>query len=159
MFKIFTGNHLVEAYHRNKKKKRSENVLSKVIKLLLSIAVGIVLWSLPSDVFGIEGLTLIEQRVIAVFCFATLMWITEAIPSWTTSVTIIVILLFTCSDSALTWFVSAPSEELGTILSHKSIMACFAHPIIMLFIGGFTIILFTVMQVNNNAFQFLFYLH
>ena len=137
MFKIFTGNHLVEAYHRNKKKKRSENVLSKVIKLLLSIAVGIVLWSLPSDVFGIEGLTLIEQRVIAVFCFATLMWITEAIPSWTTSVTIIVILLFTCSDSALTWFVSAPSEELGTILSHKSIMACFAHPIIMLFIGGF----------------------
>ena len=64
MFKIFTGNHLVEAYHRNKKQKRGENILGKVIKLLISIAVGITLWALPTEVFGIEGLTLIEQRVI-----------------------------------------------------------------------------------------------
>jgi sodium-dependent dicarboxylate transporter 2/3/5 len=98
---------------------------------------GIVIWALPTDLFGIEGLTLIEQRVIALFCFATMMWITEAIPSWTTSVAIIVILLFTCSDSALRWFIDSPTEQLGNVISHKSIMACFAHPIIMLFIGGF----------------------
>lgn len=80
MFKIFTGNHLVEAYHRRKKEKRNSNTFSKVIKLLIAITMGIVLWALPTETFGIEGLTLIEQRVIALFCFATMMWVTEAIP-------------------------------------------------------------------------------
>ena len=137
MFKIFTGNHLVEAYHREKKLKRNTNVLFKSLKLLAAIAVGIVVWALPTEVFGIEGLTLVEQRVIALFCFATMMWVTEAIPSWTTSVAIIVILLYTCSDSSLFFFANSPAEELGTLLSHKAIMAQFANPIIMLFIGGF----------------------
>lgn len=137
MFKIFTGNHLVEAYHREKKLKRNSNVLSKCVKLLAAIVVGIVMWALPTEVFGIEGLTLVEQRVIALFCFATMMWVTEAIPSWTTSVAIIVILLYTCSDSSLFFFTNSPTEELGTLLSHKAIMAQFANPIIMLFIGGF----------------------
>ena len=137
MFKIFTGNHLVEAYHRRKKETRNSCLICKVAKLLLAVTLGIVIWALPTETFGIEGLTLIEQRVIALFCFATIMWITEAIPSWTTSVAIIVILLFTCSDSALRWFVDQPAEQLGTVISHKSIMACFANPIIMLFIGGF----------------------
>lgn len=137
MFKIFTGNHLVEAYHRRKKEKRNNCLLCKAVKLLIAITVGIVLWILPAESFGIEGLTLIEQRVIALFCFATLMWISEAIPSWTTSVAIIVILLFTCSDSALRFFINAPANKLGSVISHKAIMACFANPIIMLFIGGF----------------------
>ena len=137
MFKIFTGNHLVEAYHREKKLKRNSDVLSKCVKLLAAIVVGIVVWALPTEVFGIEGLTLVEQRVIALFCFATMMWVTEAIPSWTTSVAIIVILLYTCSDSSLFFFTNSPTEELGTLLSHKAIMAQFANPIIMLFIGGF----------------------
>lgn len=137
MFKIFTGNHLVEAYHREKKLKRNTNVLFKSLKLLAAIAIGIVVWALPTEVFGIEGLTLVEQRVIALFCFATMMWVTEAIPSWTTSVAIIVILLYTCSDSSLFFFANSPAEELGTLLSHKAIMAQFANPIIMLFIGGF----------------------
>ena len=137
MFKIFTGNHLVEAYHREKKLKRNTNVLFKSVKLLAAIVVGIVVWALPTEVFGIEGLTLVEQRVIALFCFATMMWVTEAIPSWTTSVAIIVILLYTCSDSSLFFFTNSPTEELGTLLSHKAIMAQFANPIIMLFIGGF----------------------
>ena len=137
MFKIFTGNHLVEAYHRRKKAVRGGSALFKTIKLFTAIAVGMVLWALPADVFGIEGLTVVEQRVIALFCFATIMWLTEAIPSWTTSVAIIVILLFTCSDSALQFLMNAPEEQLGTPISHKAIMACFANPIIMLFIGGF----------------------
>ena len=137
MFKIFAGNHLVEAYHRHKKEKRNSCLLCKIMKLLIAITMGITLWTLPTESFGIEGLTLIEQRVIALFCFATLMWITEAIPSWTTSVAIIVVLLFTCSDSALKFFINDPEDVLGTVISHKAIMACFANPIIMLFIGGF----------------------
>ncbi|MBO4398339.1 MAG: SLC13/DASS family transporter [Bacteroidaceae bacterium] len=137
MFISFLGNQLVEMYHRNKSKKRFDNIGANVIKLIISIIAGVVLWCLPTETFGIEGLTLIEQRIIAIFCFATLMWLTEAIPSWATSVIIIVVLLFTCSDSALKWFVDEQNEQMGTVLSHKSLMACFANPIIMLFIGGF----------------------
>ncbi|MBP5381026.1 MAG: SLC13/DASS family transporter [Bacteroidaceae bacterium] len=137
MFKNFIGNNLVEAYHRRKKATRGGTALTKTAKLIAAIVAGMVLWALPTEVFGIEGLTIVEQRVIAIFCFATMMWLTEAIPSWTTSVAIIVVLLFTCSDSAFSFLRSVPEEQLGELISHKAIMACFANPIIMLFIGGF----------------------
>ena len=67
------------------------------------------------------------------------MWVLEPIPSWTTSVLIVVILLFTCSDSALSWLVDMDETQLGALISYKSIMSCFAHPVIMLFIGGFVL--------------------
>lgn len=137
MFKIFKGNHLVVEYHKMKREKRKNASTAKLIKLLFALTVGIVLWALPTEVFGIEGLTIVEQRVIAIFCFATMMWVTEAIPSWTTSVAIVVTLLYACSDSALTWLISDDPERMGTLISYKDIMACYANPIIMLFIGGF----------------------
>lgn len=66
------------------------------------------------------------------------MWLTEGIPSWATSVLVIVILLYTCSDSSLVWFTDGYDETtLGTLIGYKKLMACFADPIIMLFIGGF----------------------
>lgn len=137
MFKIFTGHHLVKDYHEKKKSNRSSKVRQNIIKLAVVLACSITLWCLPTECFGIEGLTVIEQRVIAVFCFATLMWVLEAIPSWTTSVAIVVVLLFTCSDSALKFLIDGNAETIGTTISHKSVMACFANPVIMLFIGGF----------------------
>ena len=137
MFKIFTGNDLVEEYHKRKKQFRASAFTLHLVKIAFAVLVGLILWILPTSSFGIEGLTLIEQRVIAVFCFATMMWIFEAIPSWTTSVMIIVVLLFTCSDSSLFCFVDANEEILGQTISYKRLMACFADPIIMLFIGGF----------------------
>ena len=66
------------------------------------------------------------------------MWVFEAVPAWTTSVLIVVLLLLTVSDSSLWFFVQGiPAEELGKAVKYKSIMHCFADPIIMLFIGGF----------------------
>lgn len=111
---------------------------SLIISLVVSVIVSLILWNLPTDSFGIAGLTIVEQRVIAVFAFATLMWLTEAIPSWATSVLIIVILLFTCSTSSL-WLFSTDSGviPLGTLIGYKSLMYTFADPIIMLFLGGF----------------------
>ncbi|MCR5312310.1 MAG: SLC13 family permease [Bacteroidaceae bacterium] len=137
MFKSFKGNDLVEEHHKRKYKLKALTNDTRVIKLVIAFGIGLLLWFLPTEAFGIEGLTIIEQRVISVFCFATLMWFFEAIPAWTTSVSLIVILLFTCSDSSLAWLMSDSPETLGTALSHKKIMACFADPIIMLFIGGF----------------------
>lgn len=140
MFKIFQGFHLVEAYHDLKKSRRLSNdrLTSRTIKLIIPILLALVLWCLPTESFGIEGLTIIEQRVIAIFALATLMWILEPVPAWTTSTIVVVLLLFTCSNSSLWLFSSGvPAEELGNPVKYVSILHCYADPIIMLFIGGF----------------------
>ena len=140
MYKMFRGFHLVEAYQELKKAKRlaEDQTVSRIIKLTIATTVALVQWGLPTDAFGVEGLTFIEQRLISIFVFATLMWVFEAVPAWTTSVLIVVLLLLTVSDSSLWFFRQGySSEELGQAVKYKSIMHCFADPIIMLFIGGF----------------------
>ena len=141
MFTNFFGSHLIEEYHNWKKKKRDEGVnnpLAKTFKLLFVIAVVSTIWLLPTTAFGIDGLTVVEQRIIGVFVFATLMWVLEAIPAWSTSLIVVALLLFATSDSAFKFLNEgyAP-EQLGTVLKYQDILHCFADPIIMLFIGGF----------------------
>lgn len=137
MFKSFLGYHLVEHYHNRKKTGPKKSSTAKALKIILVTLFSLILWCIPSTAFGIPDLTLTEQRTIAIFVFASLMWLTEGIPSWATSVLVIVILLFTCSDSSLVCFTNYDESTLGTLISYKKIMACFADPIIMLFIGGF----------------------
>lgn len=139
MFTSFKGSHLVEAYHNRKKNAPQMPLVKKLVRIMIPIIVALVLWIMPSEAFGIPDLTLTEQRTIAIFAFASLMWITEGIPSWATSTLTIVIMLFTCSDSSLKFFTEGDPEVLGTLISYKKIMACFADPIIMLFIGGFVL--------------------
>ena len=67
------------------------------------------------------------------------MWLFEAVPAWTTSVLVVVLLLFTTSNSSLVLFENASPEALGAQTSYKSLLHCFADPIIMLFIGGFVL--------------------
>ena len=140
MYKIFRGFQLVEAYQDLKKARRlAENkTVGRGVKLAVAITLSLILWCLPIETFGIEGLTVIEQRLISIFVFTTLMWVFEAVPAWTTSVLIVVLLLLTVSDSSLWFFIQGiPAGELGHTVKYKSIMHCFADPIIMLFIGGF----------------------
>ena len=73
------------------------------IASFISIIATVVVACLPTDSFGIEGLTVVQQRIISIFVFATLMWLTEAIPAWATSVCVICMLLFATSDSALSF--------------------------------------------------------
>ena len=63
MYKIFHGFALVEAYQNLKKAKRlAENKsVSRFVKLAIAIVVSLVLWCLPIEIFGVEGLTVIEQ--------------------------------------------------------------------------------------------------
>lgn len=140
MFKNFTGYNVLAKHQDDKKqKKAAENkTLAKAIKIIAVTLVSLIVWCLPSDALGIPDLTLTEQRTIAIFLFASLMWLTEAIPSWATSTLIIVVLLYTCSDSSLFCFVDGIDEaKLGALIPYKKLMSCFADPIIMLFIGGF----------------------
>ena len=103
---------------------------------LLTALVTLVVWNLPSECFGIDGLTVIHRRVIAIFVMAVMLWLTEAIPAWATSVTIIFVLLFFVSDSSFS-FMQGTSGEYGQLLDSVGIMACFADPTIILFLGGF----------------------
>ncbi len=136
MFKIFTGFHLVEAYHQARKEKRvdPQRVVKKLIYAAIVLVVTLFLWNAPADMFGIQNLTVIQQRIIAIFAFATLMWVFEVVPSWATSVGIIGLMLLTTSTSGIKPMMY---EEAGEPLPYKDIMATFADPVIMLFIGGF----------------------
>jgi sodium-dependent dicarboxylate transporter 2/3/5 len=137
MFKNFNGYQLVDAYHKMRHEKRYHpgRVFKKTVETIVVVLVTLLLWNLPSESFGIDGLNVVQQRIIAIFAFATLMWVMEVVPSWATSVAIIGLMLVFCSDSGVKWLCNP--DEVGTLLSYKGVMACFADPVIMLFIGGF----------------------
>ncbi len=112
--------------------------MTEKIKLFLPLAIVVFLWLIPSTWIPISNLTVIEHRVICLFLLAALYWILEPIPVYTTSVLIIVLLLVLCSDKGLYLFKTAGGAAgYGTELSYREIMATFASPIILLFLGGF----------------------
>ena len=138
MFTIFHGFHLVEALHLQKQAKRFKR--SHYFRMVLCSIIALIVGFLPLSAFHIPGLTIIEQRVIALFLFAALMWITEALPAWGTSVVVIVLMCLTISDAPLSFFDVGPvTGDYGRPVPYKSIMATFADPTIMLFIGGFVL--------------------
>lgn len=112
---------------------------NRYIKVGLISLAALAIAMLPNEVFGIEGLTDIQQRVIAIFLWAACMWIVEAVPAWTTSLLIIVIMLLTISDSGISPLVNG--YEKSELLSYKVIMNTFANPTVMLFMGGFILAL------------------
>ena len=86
---------------------------------------------------GLPIFTLTQQRVIAIFVFTAMMWILEVIPTWTTSVVAIVSILLTTSNKGLGFLIA--KENVGALTNYKDIMAAFADPVIMLFLGGFVL--------------------
>lgn len=142
MFKNFHGYHLLESYHQWKREHRAnKNPLAlKGVKISIAVIVTLLLWLIPAANYGLTGINIVEQRVIAVFAFAALMWLFDAVPAWTTSMVVVVLLLFCTSDSAL-WFLQtdAAGVKYDNLVKYKAILACFADPTIMLFIGGFII--------------------
>ena len=97
----------------------------------------------PTSFYGVNPetlepiFTLTQQRVIAIFVFTAMMWILEVIPTWTTSVVAIVAILLTTSNKGLGFLMA--KDNLGELTNYKSVMAAFADPVIMLFLGGFVL--------------------
>lgn len=116
----------------------SESKFSVKYCVLLPIVliVTIFLWAVPTSFYGIEALTPVQQRVIALFVFAALMWIFEIIPNWTTSLLVIVVALLTMSNKGLGLFCN---PDAGQLVDYKRIMSAFADPVVMLFLGGFVL--------------------
>ena len=97
MYKIFTGFHLVEAYHKARREKHVDpkRVIKKLTYAAIVLAVTLFLWNAPAEMYGIQNLT---------------------------------------STSGIKPMMY---EAAGEPLPYKDIMATFADPVIMLFIGGF----------------------
>lgn len=112
-----------------------DKAMRKVLQALVVLILTLFVWNMPSSWFGLDGITVVQQRLIAVFVFAMLMWIMEVVPAWATSVAVIGLLLLFTSDSGIGPMCDA--EKVGKLLSYKGVMATFADPVIMLFIGGF----------------------
>ncbi len=135
MFKNFPGYKVLEKIQKNKSHKRERKFPLNAIKLLFIVAVTAVIALLPTESFGIEGLNVVHQRIISLFVFAALMWLTETMPSWVTSMVVVTVMLFTVSTSAFNFL----RPEDAALVPFKSIFACFSNPTIMLFIGGFVL--------------------
>lgn len=129
----------------------------KTVKIAVVLFISMIMLMLPPTAFGIAGLTVIQQRMIAIFVFAALMWILEGVPAWVTSVLIIVVMLFTVSDSAIATLINpdlysgidvetvtkkgVETVQLTGLIPYKDIIAAFADPVVMLFMGGFILAL------------------
>ncbi len=135
MFKNFPGYKVLEKIQKNKSHKRERKFPLNAIKLIFIVAITAVIALLPTESFGIEGLNVVHQRIISLFVFAALMWLTETMPSWVTSMVVVTVMLFTVSTSAFNFL----RPEDAALVPFKSIFACFSNPTIMLFIGGFVL--------------------
>ena len=117
--------------------------VKRCVSFLIVCIITFVIAFLPTSVFGTDPVTnqplftLTQQRVIAIFVFTALMWILEVIPTWTTSVVAIVSILLTTSNKGLGFLIA--KENVGQLTHYKDIMASFADPVIMLFLGGFVL--------------------
>ncbi|ELR64956.1 Transporter, putative [Photobacterium marinum] len=112
--------------------------MRQYLKYIIPILIPLLILILPASAFPVDGLTIIQQRVIAIFLLAALCWVFESIPIYATSVVIIVLELLLLSDKGLYLFRRAEGQpHFGELLNYSDIMAAFASPIIMLFLGGF----------------------
>ncbi|WP_413692780.1 hypothetical protein [Psychromonas sp. KJ10-2] len=76
----------------------------KYLKYILPICVPLLILYLPLSAFPFEGMTIVQKRIAAIFIFATLSWILEPIPIYSTSVAIIAFELLLVSDKAVIFF-------------------------------------------------------
>ena len=137
MFSNYIGFEKVDQFLKKYYEKwtHPDKAMKKVYQAIVVLVLTVFVWNMPSSWFGMEGITVVQQRLIAIFVFAMLMWVMEVVPAWATSVAVIGLLLLFTSDSGIGPMCDA--EKVGQLLSYKGVMATFADPVIMLFIGGF----------------------
>lgn len=111
-------------------------VKTQTSRIILLLLIPVTILLLPPGIIPIDGLTELQKRVVALFFFAAAFWIFEPIPIYATSILIIVLELILISDSGLV-YLRGEGEAFGTLLSYREIMATFASPVILLFLGGF----------------------
>lgn len=107
---------------------------SKLIRLAACLIPAIVIWLLPLSLFG-ANFAVTEQRMLAIFIMAALMWILEPVPAWVTSTFTIVVMLFTVSTGGIGFLIEGVDEK--HLVTYQSLFESYSDPIIILFLGGF----------------------
>ena len=82
---------------------------------------GVTYWSMPAAMD--EG----ARRMAAIFAVAVVLWITEAIPLFATSL---------CVIALEAWWIAIP-KDLGMAMEYKVVFNSLSNPVIFLFLGGF----------------------
>ncbi|MGB5166825.1 MAG: DASS family sodium-coupled anion symporter [Acidimicrobiia bacterium] len=98
----------------------------------IGIAVALFALLLPW-VVDLPGLSEVGSRMFGIFLMAIVLWVTEAIPLHATATLIVLLEILLVSDQAF------GVEAIGDPPPFSTFFAAFAHPVIMLFLGGFFI--------------------
>ena len=152
MFKNFSGFNLVEQMHKLRQSNRfNPNILKKKsIGLIFVAAIVLLLWFIPTESFGIDGLTIVQQRIIAIFVYATLMWVFELVPAWATSVSIMVLLLLFASDSGIKWICNPSAVGLDVHLA-RVLLTPFGKKSENILLGFMLVTALFSMFISNTA--------
>lgn len=83
----------------------------------------------------IEGLTYAGEIALGIFIMASVLWVSEAIPIWSTSLLVIFLQVVLLSDKSI--LLNSENLEGFTQPPFRTFYNSLAHPIIVLFLGGF----------------------
>ncbi len=103
-------------------------------KTLLALSLGAAAFAAPL-IFNPPSLGLLGSLSLSIFLLAAIFWILEPIPIYATSLAVILLQSLLLSDQGLLAG-SLPASELKP---YQNYISTLAHPIIMLFLGGFAL--------------------
>ncbi|MGF1757482.1 SLC13 family permease [Photobacterium sagamiensis] len=131
--------------------------ISQLIRLFVAFGIPLGILMLPINAIPIEGLTLIQHRLLAIFALAALLWVLEPVPVFATSILIIALELIMISDKGLHLFRTPPTgHDMGEMMKYTDIFGAFSSPIIILFMGGFALaIAASKYELDNNLARVL----
>ena len=107
-------------------------------KFAICIALFLLVLMIPADWIPLDNINPIQHRLLAIFVLAAALWILEPIPVFATSVTIITLELMLLSTAGLGIAVSE-FKSTGLLLPYTQIFNALSSPIIILFLGGFSL--------------------
>ena len=107
-------------------------------KFAICVALFLTVLVMPSDWIPLSDINPIQQRLLAIFVLAAALWILEPIPVFATSVTIITLQLMLISSAGL-GFAVGEFKDSGLLMNYKAIFHALSSPIIILFLGGFSL--------------------
>ena len=119
-------------------------LMVRLVKLLIAFGIPLFLLSVPTSLLPFDELSIIQHRLLAIFILAALLWILEPVPVFATSLLIITLELVMLSDQGLYSFRFVndgldPGTTIEGLMHYNDIFAAFSSPIIVLFLGGFSL--------------------
>ncbi|WP_255555029.1 DASS family sodium-coupled anion symporter [Moritella sp. 24] len=129
----------------NRRGKGSNVLMAKLVKLLIAFGIPLFLLSMPTAQLPFDDLSIIQHRLLAIFILAALLWILEPVPVFATSILIITLELVMLSDQGLYSFrffnkgTVESATNIEGLMHYNDIFAAFSSPIIVLFLGGFSL--------------------